>query len=229
MSRWVKTAGSQSFSLLVSIPRNQPDMAKAAEAGGADAIKIHLNCKHPASGHLFGNFQKEKKNIESVLKSISIPLGIVPGAESTASAQQLIEMRKMGIDFFDIFAHHMPLDYLTTGLGRMICLDSRYTPLDARRLAKHWAQVFECSIIPHEGYGEPVSVADLNQWRALTENLQIPLLVSTQRKIKPEECEELKRAGVAGIVIGVIVTGETASGVQKVTRQFRQAIDLMSS
>src|ERR1700687_3209003 len=98
LSHWVKIAHDQAFSLMVSIPRNHPDMAKAAESAGADAIKVHLNGKHLASGHLFKSFKLKRKSIESVLKSVSLPVGVVPGAETPATFSELDELGKMGID-----------------------------------------------------------------------------------------------------------------------------------
>jgi len=225
MSRLIKKAAHNKFSLIVSIPRNLPDFAAAAEAGGADAMKVHLNVKHPASGHIFGNFSKERKNIESVVNTVAIPVGVVPGAEETATLSELNELGSMGIDFFDIFAHDMPLDYLQSNLGRMVCVDGRYQPNDMKALADLGTQIFECSVIPHEGYGKPIVFSDLLRWKALTADLDVPLLVSTQRKIKPEECGILKEIGVRGLVIGVVVTGDTVKGVEATTRAFRNAID----
>lgn len=227
MSRFVTKAEKNRFSLCVSIPRNHPDMAAAAEAGGADGLKVHLNVKHPASGHVFGNFARERKNIESVLKKVALPVGVVPGAEKKATLAELHLMSELGIDFFDIFAHDMPLDYLQSSLGKMVCIDGRYYANDLKRLADLGAQVFEASVIPHEGYGKPIAFSDLVRWKELTANLDIPLLVSTQRKINPDECRILQEIGVRGVMIGVVVTGETAKGVEAATRAFRNVIEAL--
>src|SRR5207247_2483102 len=97
-----------------------------------------------------------------------------------------------------------------------------------KKISDLGAQVIEASIIPHDGYGKPAVLGDLIKWKALTENLDIPLLVSTQRKLRPEECRLLTQAGVRGIVIGVVVTGESLKGVQQITRAFRTVIDEIS-
>lgn len=228
MSLWVKKTHHQFFSLLVSIPRNNPEFAKAAQAGGADAVKVHLNCKHPASGIVFGSFKDEQKNIEAVLKGMSLPVGVVPGAEITATVEELKILKASGIDFFDIYAHELPVEYFSLELGKMVCIDSRYSPHDLKQLASSGAEVFEASVIPHEGYGKPIEASDLIRWKELTENLSTPLLISTQRKIKPEECILLKEAGARGIVIGVVVTGLTVKGVEETTKKFRKAIDAIA-
>ena len=227
-SVFVKKVQGSRFSLMVSIPRNHPDMGKAAEEGGADAIKMHIYTKHPASQHLFGSLQKERKNLEKVLSAVHLPVGIVPGAEKLAALEEMRELEKMGIDFYDLFAHHLPLDYLSLELGRMVCLDSRYSPEQAKRIASGGVDLFESSMIPHEGYGKPVCFADLAAWKALVEGLSVPVMVSTQRKIKPEEIEYLYEIGIKGIVIGVVVTGETVKEVYEITKLFRKAIERLT-
>ena len=210
---------------MVSIPRNDPEMGKAAEEAGADAIKMHIYTKHPASQRLFGSLQKERKSLEKVLSAVHLPVGIVPGAEKIASLKEMEELKEMGIDFFDVFAHHLPLDYLSLNLGKMVCLDSRYSPSQVKEMAFCGVDVFEASIIPHEGYGKPVYFADLANWKALVEGVSVPVMVSTQRKIKPEEIGYLQEIGVRGVVIGVVVTGETTKGVYETTLRFRKAMD----
>lgn len=229
MSRFVDDVKKHPFSLLVSIPKNSPEFARAAESGGADGIKVHLNVKHPASGFDFGSFQEEKLNVEAVLKSVALPVGVVPGAESPVSIDEMAQLKKMGIDFFDIFAHDLPQHgYLGILLGRMICIDSRYTPemLD-KVVSTKQADLFECSVIPHEGYGKPTEPNDFKRWAALAGQVKTPMMVSTQRAITPEECSALQEAGMKGIVIGVVVTGYTATDVENVTKRFRRAIDQM--
>lgn len=44
------------FPIIVSLPRHDLDLAKAALAGGASAIKVHLNAHHRASGTTFGSY-----------------------------------------------------------------------------------------------------------------------------------------------------------------------------
>ena len=41
------------FSLIVSLPKNDYNLAKAAWESGADAIKVHINVKHNASKQVF--------------------------------------------------------------------------------------------------------------------------------------------------------------------------------
>ena len=98
----------QRFVLLVSLPRNDVACALAAQEAGADAIKVHLNVHHHASGTHYGTWQQEQPVIREILRSLTIPLGVVPGAQDIATDQDMAEMAAAGIDFWDAFVHHAP-------------------------------------------------------------------------------------------------------------------------
>ena len=98
--------------LIVSLPRNDAELARAAAEGGADALKVHLNVRHAASGTLFGSFDEEKDRIAAVLEAAGVPVGVMPGAEEVATPEQMCALRDMGVQFYDIYFHHMPVSYL---------------------------------------------------------------------------------------------------------------------
>jgi hypothetical protein len=100
----------------------------AAEEGGADAVKTHLNVHHYASGTHFGTWKKKRQHRKAILKNTKIPIGLLPGADSFASRDEILEAREMGIDFLDSFVHHMPV-YLweIEYLGMMLAVNQSYT------------------------------------------------------------------------------------------------------
>ena len=53
--------GSRSGVLIASLPRNDPELARAALAGGADVLKVHLNVTHNASGVRFGSLCRSEE------------------------------------------------------------------------------------------------------------------------------------------------------------------------
>jgi len=77
------------MALLVSLPENDPETAIAVQEAGADAIKVHLNCHHRASGTHFGPWQSERQRIGDIPSILQIPVGIVPGAETVASLAEM--------------------------------------------------------------------------------------------------------------------------------------------
>jgi putative N-acetylmannosamine-6-phosphate epimerase len=214
------------FALMVSIPQNHPDMAAAAEEAGADAIKTHLNVHHYASGTYFGSWSEEKENIKAILRNAKIPVGLLPGADSFASRDEILEAREMGIDFLDSFVHHMPV-YLweIENLGMMLAVNQSYTPSQIASLEEVGVDIFEATLLTHEEYGTPLNMRDITLYHNLAHSTKKPVIVPTQKKIHPEEVKILKQVGISGIVIGAVVTDKTPEGVYNVTESFRRAID----
>lgn len=215
----------KNFILVVSLAENDPFLAEAAEAGGADAIKVHLNVHHRASKTLFKPWKKEKKNIIKILEASSIPVGIVPGAETVATLEEMMEMEELGIDFWDIFAHHLPT-YLfkLKKMNWMCAIDYRF-PLDyLPYLEKLGIQALETSIIPPEEYGQKLTARDLTYYQHLIKKIKIPKIIPTQRKIFPEDLAVLKKIGFNGIGIGAVVTGKNKNKLKKIVKQYKEKI-----
>ncbi len=216
------------FILLVSIPRNELALARAAAEAGADAIKVHLNCEHFASGTRFGSWPEEKAVIAEIRKALDIPLGIVTGAEDLPGPEDLAEIRAAGFDFWDLFAHHTPPGYLDwPEMGRMVAVDPTWTPEFVGDLVGLGVQVIESSIIPRTHYRTRLTAADLARYAALVRAAGVPVVVPTQKAVQPEEVGYLHRVGARGLAIGAVVTGHEVEGLRRAVASFRQAIDAL--
>ncbi|MCL5773761.1 MAG: hypothetical protein M1536_05210 [Firmicutes bacterium] len=225
MSRIAKRI-SENFILLVSIPRNSLDLAMAAEESGADAIKVHLNCVHRASGTKFGTWKEERKEIEKILSKLTIPVGIVPGAQVIASHKEMIELENMDFDFWDIFAHHLPAYFLELQkMGRMAAVDYTFDKAVLEELERMKIQIIEGSIIEPEGYGFRITARDIARYRTLVKSTKLPVIIPTQRKITAGDIPYIADAGVRGIAIGAIVTGHTVKELEAAALLFKKAID----
>jgi hypothetical protein len=135
------------------------------------------------------------------------------------------QLAQMGVDFFDLYLHDMPAWMLgVEGMTRAAALGPE-TPLDAvPRLASLGIELVEAAVIPHEGYGQPLSVADLLAYQQVREATGLPIIVPTQRAIRPEDVSALLDTGVNALMIGVIVTGREAATVREATARFKAAM-----
>jgi putative N-acetylmannosamine-6-phosphate epimerase len=207
--------------LIVSLPQNSPEMARAAAEAGADALKVHTNVKHEASGTVFGSLAEERDNLQRIL-ALGLPTGIVPGvASSLPSREDMAELEAMGLDFFDLYDHDMPL-WISRwqGMTRTVAM-SPATPLDAVAGFENLGfEMIEAAIIPHEGYGQPLSVADLVSYRRLRGETKLPIILPTQRAIQPDDVPALIGLGINAIMIGAIVTGREPASLREATAQF---------
>lgn len=221
----LNTMQEKKMALIVAIPENSVEMAQAAEAGGADAVKVHTNVTHRASGKTFGTLAEERPALERIISAVKIPVGIVPGAEGGATAGEIAEIRKMGFDFFDMFVHFYPASLLhVDGITKMAAVDSNCDWEFIRGLNGSPIEVFEGAIIPKEQYGQALSLADVNKYSILTSVLKKPIIVPSQKRLMPDEVALLYEAGAKSVMIGVLSTGTSFGELEKATASFAKAI-----
>lgn len=229
MSRFVELLRTRRMTLLVSLPQNEPELAQAALEAGADALKVHINVAHRASGTYFGSLAEEGDNLRRILALAGQrPCGIVPGAAPVIQEPEIRELAALGFDFISAYGHHLAPGVLgLPGVAKMVAPDYTYSQGEIAALRDLPVDVVEASVIPPEGYGMPLSVRDLLGYRKIVEWTGKPVVVPTQRVVRPEDLAALVEAGVKGIMIGAIVTGKTAGTVAEATRRFRRAIDAL--
>jgi hypothetical protein len=220
---------SQGPRLIVSLPENSVELARAAADGGADALKVHLHVKHEASGTQFGSLAEERSNLEAIL-SLDLPTGVVPGAgDSLPSRREMDDLAAMGVDFFDLYAHDMPVWLMSfQDMTRTVAIDHTTAWEAVRELANMGFEMIEAAVIPHEGYGRPLSVADLAVYRAIRRATELPIIVPTQRAVHPEDVPALVGdVGVDALMIGAIVTGRDPDSLQAATQRFASALSAL--
>lgn len=230
MTKNIRVFQKNKFSLLVSLPKNAADFAKAAEDGGAHGIKAHLNVKHRASKTFFGSFAQEKKNIEKIIKTVSCPVGVMPGADVAAPEDEMEMLQEMGISFFDIYIHHAPTFLLKSTLFKMFAIDRFDTDAlrDVHELkALRAIDAVEASIVNPADYGKRLNAQNVAHYSALSRYTKLPVIVPTQKAVRPDEVQILYEAGVKMLMIGAVVTGKEIKGFEQKVRAYRNAIDAL--
>lgn len=211
--------------LLVSLPQNARELAQAAADGGADALKVHINVHHDASGTHFGSLAEEHANLASILE-VGLPTGIVPGvAASLPSPEDMAELARMGLDFFDLYDHDMPSWMMVIeDLTRTVAASSSTSLESVRQFESMGFEMVEGAIVPHEGYGQMLSAADLAAYRRLREMTALPIIIPSQRALHPEDVPALLATGVNAVMIGAIVTGREPQQLRAATQEFAAAL-----
>ncbi|MBI3923057.1 MAG: hypothetical protein HY318_16675 [Armatimonadetes bacterium] len=227
MNRFLHKARKDSLSLIVSLPANSEELARAALSGGAECLKVHIRVHHDASGTHFGSLDEERANLAAILKVAGgVPVGIVAGAETPATPEELRQLAEMGIDFFDLYDFHMPAWMLkTTDMNRVVAVGSDYDVSRLQALEPLGMEMLEAAVVPHDQYGQPLTVRDLSVYRCLAKAVSVPTIVPSQKRILPEEVALLGATGLRAVMIGAIVTGKEASTIESVTRTFREAVE----
>lgn len=216
---------AQAPRLIVSLPENSAALARAAAEGGADALKVHLHVTHQASGTRFGGLEEERSRLEGII-SLGLPTGVVPGgADSLASQQEMRELAAIGMDFCDLFLHHMPAWVASfEGMTRVAAID-RATELEVLPECEALGiQMIEAAVVPPEGYGQALHLSDLIAYGRIRRATQLPIIVPTERGIKPEDVPLLIDVGINAIMIGAVVTGREPAALRAATERFASAL-----
>jgi len=212
-------------SLIVSLPRNEAALARAAREAGADLLKVHINVLHRASGTVFGSLAAERDRLLQVL-AVGLPTGLVPGEETMISPEELPELSEMGFAFLDTFIHVLPTYLYNAGIPVIPSLphsvDTSYLT-QVRALPGEWV---EAAVVDPNGYGQPPAPEDFEALRIAAEGTGKHLIVPSQRRILPTDVPRyFATRGVAALAIGAIVTGADPLSVGRATGAFRQALD----
>lgn len=85
------------FSVIAALPRNDLALAEAALEGGAQAVKVHCNVWHRASGNTFGTFAENR----TFLRELIALCGDVPFPVSWT-----VKMKKKQKETQDILSYH---------------------------------------------------------------------------------------------------------------------------
>jgi hypothetical protein len=200
------------FPLIVSLPRHDLGLAQAAAEAGADALKLHLNVNHRASGTRFGSFDEERPFIESA-RSVGLPLLVVPGAEHVPDATEMAALADLGVEGFNVYSRHLQPHLLSGRMRPMPALDEHYTEADVDRLAALPGAWIEASIMPFALYRTPLALEDFARFAGIARRAGVPVLVPSQKMIEPSDIAPLRQSGVAGLILGAVATGHTPEGL----------------
>jgi hypothetical protein len=216
------------MTLIVSLAQNDADLANAAIEACADCIKIHSNTYHRASGNTFGPAKSYQSFIQMLRKKFDGPIGVVPGDQLdkvTRGELQLLE--EYGCNFYSIYAHHHPSWMLEEGKWERTYAISNLDPILLGNPSSLGITALEASIIPGEEYGSQLRLDDLLKYQFITKNTDIPVLVPSQRRLLPSDIRPLHAAGVKGVLLGAVVTGNKPESIYDQVSQFRKAIDTL--
>lgn len=222
-------ANMRPMTLIASLPQNDPALAHAALEGGADVLKVHINVHHHASGTHFGSLEQEQPRLEEILKIWQgRPVGIVPGGSAVHDPETLIQLPEMGFDFLSLYSYHAPVGLLPPmeRIDRMLAFSVNDTHAMMKGMTRLPVQIAELSIMHPDTYGEPFTYHDLARISAAAGAVSpLPVVLPTQHRVMPQAVPDLIQANVFGLMIGVIVAGETPASWEKVCRTYRTAMD----
>lgn len=225
---YLELFNKKKMTLIMSLPANDPALARAAWANGADVVKVHINVQHRASKTLFGSFAQEQEALTQILAEAKGPCGLVAGGDLESALHDYEAAVKAGFSFISLYVRHMPSQILRCpSVYKMAALDPGYTLEEAEDLARIGADVLEASVMQPDTYGDPLSAKEFLQYCALCRHTVLPVVVPTQRHVTAADVPLLHRCGVKGLMMGAVVSGKTEESVAASVAAFRTAIDAL--
>lgn len=218
-----KSLTSGAFPIIVSLPRHDIDLAKAALDAGAFALKTHLNAYHRATGTNFGSFDEERGFFEE-LSELGVPLLVMAGQETVPSPEEMEQLADLGFEGFNVYFDHLQPHLLRSRLRPMPALGFESTAEDLTHIAALPGAMVEASIIDFAGYGQPLEERDVERYRAITSSVDIPVIAPSQRRFVPKDMALLRAAGIAAPLLGAIVTGSTPESMYDSVKACADAI-----
>jgi hypothetical protein len=209
--------------LIVSLPRNDINIAAAAASAGADALKVHVNVHHRASGTRFGTLDEEGDALEAIL-DLGLPTGLVPGEDAMVTPGELPRLRRFA--FLDAYVHRLPLFLYDAGVPVIPAVPHDYPPDRFSALRVLPGEWLEAALVHPDEYGRDPVAADLAAYALLGSATSRRLIVPTQRRVRPEDLGRyFEIPDVWAIMIGAVVTGRTSRSIGEATETFRRALD----
>ncbi len=204
MSKLLKLLGEKPLTLLVYLPKNDAEMANAAQESGADVLVINHD------------YDEEK-----ILEAISIPVGLdVKKAEPKEIAKIL------GLKFDFINFHPEVLDkYSKSKKTKVVALDETYTLDKLMNLTDKDIDAIDAAVVPIREEGRELIVGDLQNYIAIALSSNLPVIIPTQRSIKPSEVPIIWDTGAKGLMLTSVVLGDNVKSLTKVVKEYRVAID----
>lgn len=228
----INILNEKEISLIVSLPENNVELAKAALLAGADVLKIHINVEHRASKTRFGSLTEELeviKKIVSLCNEYDKPIGIVAGGHDKIAMKEIEGIMNEGFSFISLYDKHMNPLIFNKDIYRMVAIDNNYKLEYVKAYDELPIDVLECSIMDPETYGDELTVREILQYQSIRSTTSKPMVIPTQRNITPEQVLILQEMGINAIMIGAIVTGKTKDSIYESTLKYRNMIDNFNS
>lgn len=215
------------FPLLVSLPKNDIALVDAALQGGADGVKVHLNCFHRASGNSFGNFSQEKTFLEQLAAKKTRKFVMI-GQETLPTEAEMSWLSEHGFEGYNLYLYHAQSHIFKSQMTPILALAHGFTSADIQKVLEVPNAMIEASIVDPNDYGKPLSQEDVEQYKKIYSHAKRAVIVPTQKNVTPEEIHQLKDAHVYALLMGVIVLGADAASIEKNVKRFVKARDAIA-
>ncbi|MFA4967560.1 MAG: hypothetical protein WC624_05010 [Candidatus Margulisiibacteriota bacterium] len=206
MSKLLELLSKKKMTLIVQLPENSVELAKLAEAEGADALVV-----------------KNEDNNSDILKAVKIPVGVDLSMEEALDDKQIKAHDKF--DFINFHFGLLPAAAKRAKPGRILALNEEYTLDKIIGVENTGAEAIDAAILPLSQKSKELVVGDLQNYIAIAISSGLPVIIPTQRVITPSEVAIIADTGAKGLLLTDVVLGDDAKSMGKALREYKMAVD----
>ena len=208
------------MTLIVALPQNDPALAEAAIAGGADALQLSLDAKQ---GLDVNDVQVELK---AIIDQVIIPVGVSLKEKKGSASEVINKIKGLNPAFINFGLAQAPeIAKSQRGISKILSLGYRFTIELVLGVNQYGVNAVAAAIIPASGHGKELIVSDLQNYISIVISSGLPVLVPTQRSIRPSEVAIISDAGAKGLILTPVVTGKSAKHIKERVLEYRVAVD----
>jgi hypothetical protein len=211
------------MNLLISLPKNDLSLAQAALEGGADGVKVHLNAYHRASGNQFGSFTEELPFLKELSK-LSGSKFVMVGQDALPTEEEMNQLEELGFEGFNLYLSHAKPHLLRSSMRPILALQKGYNHEEIEKIKRVPGSWIEASIIDFADYSKELTTQDLIAYKDIVDTFDRPVILPSQKKLVPGDVSKLKECGIAALLLGIIVTGDTPESIRTAARAFRERL-----
>lgn len=218
---------SKKMPIIVSLPENNVDLAKIAVDAGADALKVHINVNHRASGNEFKNTDYYLDTFKEIRSLYEGPFGIVLSDDITKlEGIDLKELKEIGFTYFSQYAKDISSKLLLQDeLAKTVAVDDLFKSNEISAIEDFDLAALELSVVKPEDYGSPLNFNDLALYANYRKNTDLPLIIPSQKKMVPEDLKVLYQIGIDSVMLGAMTIGTTKESIYKTVSSFAEQTD----
>lgn len=227
MSNSLRTLFDQKkLSIIVSLPENRVDLAKAALDAGADALKFHINVNHRASGNEFKDVDYYMETFREIRELYDGPLGLVLSDDVNKVNQlDLRQIKDIGFTYFSLYSKDITSKLLLQNeLEKTVAVDDLFHPNEVKAIENFDMKAVELSVVNKEDYGKPLNFEDITLYMNYRKRTDLPIIIPSQKKLVPEDLDIFHQIGIQSVMLGAVTIGTTEESIyESVTTFAKQA------
>ncbi len=204
MSKLIDQLKKKKLTLIVELPQASLEMASAAESAGADAIII-------------------SEDQPGIIGKVKIPVGFDLSSREKIDEKEMRSYAKY--DFINFHFEALSAVAKHTKPGKILALNDEYSLDKIVGIENMGAEAIDAAIVPLSQGTHELVVGDLQNYIAIAISSGLPVIIPTQREIKPSEVAIIADTGAKGLLLTKVVLGEDPKDFEKALAEYRMAVD----